>query len=320
MTAPFTPSGLAAYPLKLVPRLLAKPWGGRRIETVLRRALPVDGPVGESWEVYDRDGVSSVVANGPLAGRKLADLRGPEPFPLLVKILDAKETLSVQVHPDAETAKRLHSEPKTEAWFVLHAEPGAKVWRGLRDGCKRKDFEAALALGDVESCLHSFEVTAGDIVFVPAGTIHTVGAGVLLAEVQENSDTTYRVHDFGRGREVHVKEALESIHFGPRSPDKVPAQLLEDEGSVHRELLVACRSFAVHGLVGMGTFTLETEPSPVPFHVFHALSGAGEIRTFRRGVAPVPFVQGDTVLLPSEYDAFEIDAGLTVVRALVARG
>jgi mannose-6-phosphate isomerase len=310
----------AAYPMKLVPRLLPKTWGGRRIETVLKRKLTIDGPVGESWEVFDRGGDSSEIANGPLAGRRLAELRGPTPFPLLVKLLDATETLSVQVHPDAEAAARLGGEAKTECWFVLHAEPGAKVWRGLRDGCTREDLTEALARGEVEKCLHSFDATPGDTIFIPAGTVHTVGAGVLLAEVQQNSDTTYRLHDWGRPREIHVREALESIHFGPRSPDKVPAQVIEDEGSVHRELVVSCRFFAAECFVAMGTFTLELTPAAAPFQVMHVLTGAGEIRSFRRGVEPVAFAHGDTILLPNEYDAFEIAPGATVVRALVFRG
>ena len=314
MTAPLP------YPMKLVPRLLEKPWGGRRIETVLHRRLAVEGPVGESWEVFDRDGASSEIANGPLAGRLLADLRGPAPFPLLFKLLDATETLSVQVHPDAAAAAKLGGEAKTECWFVLHAEPGARVWRGLRDGCSEQDFVAALRRNDVESCLHSFEVRPGDTIFVPAGTVHSIGAGVLLAEVQQNSDTTFRLYDWGRPRELHVRQAVQSIHFGPRSPDKVPAQVLEDEGTFRRELLVSCRHFAAECFVAMGTFTLELTPAPAPFQVLHVLSGTAELRTFRRGVAPVAVAQGDTVLLPGEYDSYELDPGTTVLRALVIRG
>ncbi len=307
-------------PLKLSPRFLGKPWGGRRIESVLGRALPASGPVGESWEVYDRDGSSSVVAEGPFAGQTLASLRGERPFPVLVKILDARETLSVQVHPDAEAAARLSSEAKAECWFVLHAEPGARVVRGLRDGCTREDLEKALLDGSVDRCLHSFEVRAGDTVFVPAGTVHTIGAGVLLAEVQQNSDTTYRLHDYGRGRDLHVREALESIRFGPRSPDKVPAQVLSDDGSYRRELLVTCRHFAAEVIVAMGTITLDLEPATAPFQVMHVLAGTGEIRPFRRGVEAVAFRPGDTILLPSADESFEVALGASVVRALVFRG
>lgn len=312
-------SSPTSYPLKLVPRLLPKPWGGRRIETALRRRLPVASPVGESWEVFDRDGDSSEIANGPLAGRRLAELRGGAPFPLLVKILDASETLSVQVHPDAETAAKFGGQAKTECWFVVHAEPGAKVWRGLRDGVTKDDLAEAVAEGDVERVLHSFVVKPGDTVFVPAGTVHTIGAGVLLVEVQQNSDTTYRLHDWGRGRELHVEKALASVHCGPRSPDKVPAQVVDDDGALRRELLVQCRHFAAEAFVAMGVVTLELAPTTAPFQVLHVLAGAGEVRPFRRGVAPVAFAAGDTLLLPAEYDAYEIDPGANVVRAMALR-
>jgi mannose-6-phosphate isomerase len=309
------------FPLVLAPRLLEKPWGGRRIESVLGRTLPPGARVGESWEVFDRDGASSVVRGGPLAGRALASLRGEEPFPLLVKILDASETLSVQVHPDPAAAAAIGGEAKTECWFVLAAAPGARVYRGLRDGCSRADLEEAVADGTVERCLHSFEVAAGDTVFVPAGTVHSIGKGVLLFEVQQNSDTTFRLYDFGRGRALHVREALESVRFGPRSPDKVPAQVIEDDGALQRLLLVRCPHFAVESVTAMGTFTLEVERSAraVP-PVLHVVAGSGEIRPFRRGVAPVTFAAGDTLLLPAADESFEVVPGASVVRALLARG
>ena len=166
-------------PLVLTPRLIEKPWGGRRMERVLRRALPPAAKIGESWECYDRDGVSSAVRSGTFGGRSAAgqtlrDLRvaagEDRPFPLLVKILDADEPLSIQVHPDAAAAARLGGEAKTECWFILDAEPGAKVWRGLKAGVTRDSLAEALRKGRVEDCLHSFDVHSGDTVFVPAGT------------------------------------------------------------------------------------------------------------------------------------------------------
>lgn len=308
------------HPLVLVPRLLEKPWGGRRMETVLSRALPPGRAIGESWEVYDRADGSSVVRDGPLAGRSLADLRGPERFPLLVKLLDATERLSVQVHPDAAAAARLGGEAKTECWFVLHAEPGARVWRGLRDGTTRDDLARAVADGSVEEVLHSFEVVAGDTIFVPAGTVHTIGAGVLVAEVQQNSDTTYRLWDWGSAREVHVREALESVHFGPRSPDKVPPQIVEDDGRVQRALLVRSPFFTAESVLAMGTFTLDVPDSGGRWPaVLHVISGEGELRPFRRGVAPVRFRRGETILLPPRDEAFEVVPGASVVRALLFR-
>ncbi len=312
------------HPVKLAPRYLAKPWGGRRMHSVLGRALPGDAPVGECWLMYDREGRSSEIADGPLAGRFLHELRGDAPHPLLVKLLDAQTELSVQVHPDGDAALRLGAEPKTECWFVLQADPGARVFRGLVDGCTRVDFEAALRAGKVEDCLHAVPVEAGDTVYVPAGTIHTIGAGVLLAEVQQNSDTTYRVWDWGRTgldglpRELHVDQALESIHFGPRSDDKIPAQLVEETGPLRRLLLVQSPFFTAQHVTAMGTFTLETPPSRTgAWKVVHVLSGSGELRPFARGVPPVEFDVGDTLLLPAREDAHEVTLGASVLHALV---
>ena len=148
-------------PLLLRPRFVKKPWGGRRIQTLLGRELPDDGPIGESWEVYDRDDGSSPIVGGSQAGATLADVRGDTRYPLMFKILDARETLSVQVHPDGETAVHLGGEEKTECWFVLHAEPGARIYRGFADGVTRADVERALADGTLAELLHSFEPRAG---------------------------------------------------------------------------------------------------------------------------------------------------------------
>lgn len=325
-------------PVLLTPKALEKPWGGRRMESVFGRKLPPTAPIGEMWEVFDRGGASSVVRGGPLDGTPLSALRGETPFPLLVKILDASEALSIQVHPDDKAAARLNAaraadagrdvapgsplvQGKTECWFILHAEPGAKVWRGLKEGVGERELREALARGSVEECVHSFEVKTGDTVFVPAGTVHSIGAGVVLAEVQQNSDTTFRLWDWGRPRPLHVDEALASIHFGPRSPDKVPAQITADDGTVQRALLVQCRFFTAEAIAAMGTFTLDVPHAPngVPA-VLHMLSGKGTLRPFRRGVAPVHFDAGDTLLLPPEDEEFEIEPGASVVRALMFRG
>ena len=294
------------------------------MERFLGHDLPGDDPIGECWLVHDRDGESSEVVGGPLDGTRLADLRGDEPFPLLVKLLDASRPLSVQVHPDAEAAARLGGEAKNECWFVLDAAPGARVYRGLRDGCSRAELEIALADGKVESCLHSVEVEAGDTIFVPAGTVHTIGAGVLLAEVQQNSDTTYRIHDWGRSgldgkpRELHLADALSSIHFGPRSEDKVPQQQVVDEGSLERILLVKSPHFSAEHVSAMGTFTLEAPASTDgTWRVLHVLSGEGELRPFERGIAPVTFAAGDTFLLPTRFESYEVTLGATVLHALI---
>jgi mannose-6-phosphate isomerase len=223
---------LPLYPLRFVPIFKSALWGGRRIADMLPGA-PAQGPISEAWLVSDVDDNVSSVADGPLAGMSLrelmqtrrADLGLPHHanFPLLVKIIDAAQPLSVQVHPNDEQARRLENQPrgKTEAWYVVHAEPGARIYAGFKPGVDREKFMKALAAGRIEDTLHSFEAKAGDCVFLPAGTIHAAGAGLTIFEVQQTSDLTYRLHDWGRvdaktgrPRELHVDKALECLDFG----------------------------------------------------------------------------------------------------------
>ncbi|MFG0260002.1 MAG: type I phosphomannose isomerase catalytic subunit, partial [Phycisphaerales bacterium JB041] len=235
------------YVLTFEPILKAKVWGGRRLER-LGKPLPAGVDVGESWEIADLastsagggggDAARSVISNGPLAGRTLheaMDLWGERllgraarsaagGFPLLVKFLDAREHLSVQVHPSPEYA-RAHPDAhlKTECWYVVDAEPGSVIYKGVRPGVTRTDFERALRAGQgggVVELLDAVPALVGDCHNLPSGTLHALGAGVLVAEVQTPSDTTFRVYDwaaeFGRaGRELHVEQALACIDFSP---------------------------------------------------------------------------------------------------------
>ena len=199
-------------------------------------------PIGESWDVVDRPEAQSVVAGGSLAGLTLrtvlerdgARIMGPgwrpsDPFPILVKWLDCRERLSLQVHPPADVAKRLHGEPKTENWYVAHAAQGAQLMVGLKPGTSRAQFEAAFAGNTLEGCVRHFSAAAGDSILVPAGQIHAIGAGNLILEIQLNSDTTYRVHDWGRAgldgrpRKLHVAETIESIAWDNFEPELVRA-------------------------------------------------------------------------------------------------
>lgn len=250
------------YPLTFVPLFKARVWGGRRLASLYGKPLPPGVRVGESWEIADRPGDESVVANGPLAGKSLRWLmvHAPEAllgrarplrgrFPLLVKLLDAHDRLSVQVHPPAPVAARLGGEPKTEMWFVTHAEPGAELFVGLRRGVSRERFVAALAAGKVAECLHRVEVREGDAMLVPSGRVHAIGAGSVLFEIQENADTTYRVFDWnrlgldGRPRALHIAQSLASIDFD----DHEPPLLRQEPGSAAagRRLLAAAPSFRV---------------------------------------------------------------------------
>ncbi|MDX2163703.1 MAG: type I phosphomannose isomerase catalytic subunit [bacterium] len=207
------------YPLLLRPALHTKIWGGRRLETVLNIALPTDEQYGEAWIMHD----TAVVENGPLRGSTVAevvrayrqDVVGPynDPalgMPLLAKFLDAREWLSIQVHPDDEQARQLENEPrgKTEAWYVVAAEPGSRLVVGVQPRASIDDLKAAIAETRLESLLVYADVGAGDVLFVSPGTIHALGPGVLIYEIQQSSDITYRLYDYGRPREIHVEKAL----------------------------------------------------------------------------------------------------------------
>lgn len=225
------------YPLTFHPVFKERVWGGRSLEKLYGKALPPGVPIGESWEISDRPGDASVIANGPLAGKDLRwamehhqrDLLGdmkPQNgrFPLLIKILDAREKLSLQVHPPARKAAELGGEPKTEMWYITQAEPGAELYVGLRRGVTREEFGEKIQTGDVVDCFHRVPVKAGDAMFLPSGRVHAIGAGLVLFEIQQNSDTTYRVFDWNRvgldakPRELHVAQSLASIDFDDFEP------------------------------------------------------------------------------------------------------
>ncbi len=232
-------------------------WGGRRLESVLGKTLPPGSPFGESWEVVDREDAQSVVHEGEWRGATLhklwtehrAEIFGaayashPAPrFPILIKVLDARERLSVQVHPPAGIAPALQGEPKTEMWYFLDCLPGASIYAGLKRGVTRADFEQAMQSGKVDEVVYRLPVQAGESIFIPSGRVHAIGEGCLIVEVQQNSDTTYRVFDWnrtgldGKPRALHIAESMSSIDFEDFEPGlDVP------EG----ELLSGCEHFAV---------------------------------------------------------------------------
>lgn len=220
------------YPLTFQPLLKERVWGGRKLETLFHKPLPPGKLIGESWEISDRPGDISVIANGPLAGRDLRWLmehHGEEllgeatalagRFPLLVKILDAQEKLSLQVHPPAHLAAQLGGEPKTEMWYFVATEPGAEIFAGLKRGVTRAEFARKISDGTVADCFHRLPVHRGDAMFLPSGRVHAIGGGSVIFEIQQNSDTTYRVFDWnrvgldGKPRELHVEQSLASIDF-----------------------------------------------------------------------------------------------------------
>ena len=244
------------YPLIFEPIFKERIWGGRDLEKYYKKNLPKDKRVGESWEISDRPGDVSVVANGPLAGRSLrwlmennaAALLGsqnpaPARFPLLIKIIDAQDKLSLQVHPPAAVAARLGGDPKTEMWYVAYAGPSAELYVGLKPGVTRAEFERKIACGTVAECFHRIPVKSGDSVYLQSGRVHALGANIMIFEVQQNSDTTYRVFDWnrvdasGKPRELHVAQSLESIDFNDFEPGLLPSKFVTDNQGEVRKLV-----------------------------------------------------------------------------------
>ena len=243
-------------PLTFEPVFMERVWGGRRLAQLFGKSLPEGAVIGESWELVDRPGeAESVVTGGEFAGQTLGSLwrsedRGTlfgtaaaargDRFPLLIKLLDCEQTLSVQVHPPPAIAKSLGGEPKTEMWVILDAKPGAELLTGLRAGVTQASFEAALTSGqDVGEMLYRHSVRAGDVMSVPSGRVHAIGAGSVIAEIQQNSDTTYRVFDWGRPgldgkpRQLHIPESLASIDWSDIEP---PLVVPDGEQLVHNDI------------------------------------------------------------------------------------
>ena len=220
------------------PLYMERLWGGRALEIIYGRSLPTpDVPFGEAWEIVDREDAQSVVSGGTFSGMTLHELwrdRREEifgwglplsdRFPLLIKILDSADDLSIQVHPPAAIAGQLGGEPKTEMWFIADAKPGAKLYVGLRKGVTRESFECAIVEGTVAEQVHAITPGKGDSIFIESGRLHAIGAGFLIHEIQQNSDTTYRVFDWnridsaGKPRQLHVEESLACIDFGDAEP------------------------------------------------------------------------------------------------------
>jgi len=242
--------------IRFEPIYQTRVWGGRFLEERFGRVLPDQtSPFGESWEISAREEADSVVIGGRHAGKTLTRLwsdpalrlaifgeKAPEgeTFPLLCKILDARDRLSIQVHPPAEIAEELKGEPKTEVWYIADADPGAKLYVGVRHGVDEECFREALDSGRAERCVHAIPVEKGEHIFIPSGRLHAIGAGLLIYEIQQNSDTTYRVYDWnrpgidGKPRQLHVDESMRCIDFDDIEPEMDES----DEG-----LLVECDYF-----------------------------------------------------------------------------
>lgn len=223
-------------PITFTPLYKTRVWGGRTLESLYERPLPDEQPYGEAWEIVDREDDQSVVNFGPYAGKTLHDLwtnhrdeifgdvPDSERFPLLIKILDCQDDLSIQVHPPVHLAESLKGEPKTEMWYIAAAEDHATLHIGFKNGVTKDQFEQSIKDGTVADYVHTIQPKAGESIFIPSGRCHAIGGGNLIFEIQQNSDTTYRVFDWnrmgldGKPRELHIDESLTSIDFDDYEP------------------------------------------------------------------------------------------------------
>lgn len=285
------------YPFLLIPIFDERPWGVRDLRPIYTKI--VKEPIGESWLTWG----DSCIANGPLAGRTLGeiardckrDLVGSaavfdDRFPLLVKFLFPAEKLSVQVHPDDAGAQRV-GQPygKTECWYVLDAKPGAQVGLGLKPGVTLEEFETSIRENRAEDLLNWIDVHAGDMLYVAAGTVHTIGGGMILVETQQSSDITYRLYDYGRPRELHIKDGIAAIKLVTRA-----GKVVHNDGDDPR-VLVRSPFFEVEKRKLDGP--LEAVVSPESPHILVAIEGAGVVES--AGMEPVSFAKGEAVVIPA---------------------
>ncbi|MHC4396922.1 MAG: type I phosphomannose isomerase catalytic subunit [Planctomycetota bacterium] len=296
------------YPLKFKPIFRDYLWGGHKLREIFGKDVPDEKIMAESWEIVDLPDDKSVIANGELAGKTLREIIekypkeiiGDEnfkpPFPLLIKFLDCANVLSVQVHPDRQSCRRMgKGDPKTECWYIISSEPGAFIYKGLKPGVTKGQFAEAINKGSVAELLAKVPVEAGQCHFLPAGTAHSIGAGILIAEIQTASDTTYRVFDWnrvdasGKSRPLHIKEALESIHFDA-SGDNLSVTTVGK--------LVDCEYFTIDK--GHQAKNCEVLLSPGIMKVLIILDGFGIISQ-TDGIS-VEFKTGDTILIPAVYE------------------
>ena len=311
------------YPFVFQPIFKDRIWGGRELEQLYAKKIPA-GQIGEAWEISDRPDDASVIANGPLAGKNLRWLMenhameilgAAKPaaagrFPLLCKILDAREKLSLQVHPPASKAAELKGEPKTEMWFIADAAPDASLYVGLKRGVTRAEFEKKISDGSVADCFHRIPVKAGDTMFLPSGRVHAIGDGLVIFEIQQNSDTTYRVFDWnrvgldGKPRELHIAQSLASIDFYDFEPKLAPANYRQGPQFKFRQL-VEDPLFNVQELVFENAGSVKLSGSYL--RIIAVTKGAATIADDSSGIA-AQLKPGDFCLIPASLKNVEVKA------------
>lgn len=332
-----TAEQMQSYPLKFEPILQERVWGGEGLARVLGKPVPSGAKIGESWEVADHPSAISVVCNGVYAGTRLDHLRerfgaqlvGEHPLtvgrgrlPLLIKFLDCQDRLSVQVHPeDAYAATHEDgSLGKTEMWYVVAAAPEARIWCGLTPGTDRAALERAIVERRVPETLAEVPARAGDCFFIPAGRVHALGEGLIICEIQQNSDVTYRFYDWdrvgldGKPRELHIEKSLDVIDYEATDSPHCRPQVSQLPGATVSRL-AACPQFVTDKITVTGLLPCDTEGKS--FHTLSTVMGEGYVRV--GSGEPEPLHPGDTVLIPCAAGAYEIESAghLNLLRSYV---
>jgi mannose-6-phosphate isomerase len=313
----------AIYPYVLQPRLREMVWGGQNLARLLDKTMGAEQCIGETWEAWD----GCEIENGVHRGATLSELIARDPaailgatardnrFPLLFKFIDAQEDLSIQAHPDDAQAQRIENYPfgKTEAWYVIHAEPGARLIHGFKEDLDAARVRALLAENKLDAALAYVPVQPGDVVFVPAGTVHAIMKGIVLAEIQENSDITYRLYDWGRestNRPLHIEQSLRVLNFARQTDHTVPSLTIHHDRFDHH-FFVACKYFALELLDVRAP--VESIALNDQFNIVSLIEGTAEIGSeTSRSVA----LRGQTLLLPARLGAFGIAPQKTPCRLL----
>ncbi|WP_311082141.1 type I phosphomannose isomerase catalytic subunit [Paenibacillus polymyxa] len=320
---------LKPYPLQFQPEFKERVWGGRALEQF--GLTPPEGHIGEGWMIADHPNGTTTVINGELAGKGLDEIRetyGQEwlgakgvsekggRFPLLIKLLDCNDDLSVQVHPTDDYAGLPVGElGKTEMWYVLDAKPDAKIIYGLTEGVTRESLRTALESGDILGSLRQVPVEAGDTFFIPAGTVHALCAGVVVAEIQQNSDTTYRLYDYnrpgldGKPRELHIEDSLNVTSYEGAGATTMKTDGLQPGKWLQ---LAACEYFVVEKGIVDGSWALSTTEDS--FTILVICEGSGSI-AWDHNTESLSCKAGDCFLLPANLNGYTLNGGMTVLRS-----
>lgn len=324
------------YPLKFQPIYKDKIWGGDNLKKFLNRPIPENSKIGESWEVSDQLKDNSIVLNGDLKGKTLGellktyqrDLIGLKPdakylkkFPLLIKYIDANDKLSVQVHPDDNYAMENENgeSGKTEMWYIIHAEPGARLIAGLKNGIEKKDFKNYVEQGNIEDILHYIDVKTGDALYIPAGRVHAIMPGLVINEIQQNSDITYRVYDWdrvgfdGKPRDLHVEKSLAVINFNDFAPDVSKIRYSYGGTNIIADL-VHCLFFQVEKYIINEQMKFHSDKRS--FSIYSVIDGYGILNWENK---EIELNQGDTILVPAAVTSYAIypQPVLTVIRSYI---